>query len=247
MYERWEQICKEIVTNDIKEWKQHPDVYNMIEHLPDWIGNEFLMEIEKKENLDLKILKEISLLNDRFGSKLYEYEYKKEKFYISPTTIRYIFHAVEILNILLKKKLNNITFVEIGGGYGGLALILIYLSKTKKYSIKIDKYIMYELPLVSDLQKVYLDQFDFVSGVVSWKNNVSLGKDIEENNYFLISNYTLSTIDIYKRREYLFNLLPKAMSGYMVWNSSNFEGLPYKRIEKDEYPKTGDNNKIIIL
>jgi hypothetical protein len=246
MYNSWEKTCEDILNNNLKDWKQHPEVYNMIEHLPDWMGANILKEIEKKD-VDLNMLKEISSLNDRFGTKVYDYNYKGEQLRISPTSIRYTHQAIEIISMLQKKNVKVINFLEIGGGYGGLALIIIYLSKTKRFSIAIKKYIMYELNSVSKLQKMYLSQYDFIENTMEWKDSLTYGKDIDINDFFLISNYTLSTLDVDTKKKYLFNLLPKTNGCYMIWNSNNYEGLPFKRKELEEYPKTGDNNKIIII
>jgi hypothetical protein len=90
-------------------------------------------------------------------------------------------------------------------------------------------------------------QYDFIENTIEWKDSLTYGKDLDINDFFLISNYTLSTLDVDTKKKYLFNLLPKTNGCYMIWNSNNYEGLPFKRKELEEYPKTGDNNKIIII
>ena len=243
IYIDWEKTCDEIVITEMKNWKQHPNVFNMLEHLPEWLGKEYLDKLIK-ENVGLDLITEISNINDVDGSNRVEYS---EKVKISPTTIRYLSHSIDILKLLKKKNLSEISIVEIGGGYGGLALIINYLSRKQEYSLKIKKYYIYDLPSVENLQKYYLTRHDFLDGFIEWKDSCTFGSDLKEDDIFLVSNYALSEMNIEYRKKYLENLLPKLMGGYIIWNSQNMEGLPFKRIEKDENPKTGEHNKLILL
>lgn len=244
IYIDWEKTCDEIVITEMKNWKQHPNVVNMLEHLPEWLGKEYLDKLIN-ENVGFDLITEISNINDVDGSNCVEYSQKVK---ISPTTIRYLSHSIDILKLLKKMNLSEISIVEIGGGYGGLALIINYLSRKQEYSLKIKKYYIYDLPSVENLQKYYLSRHDFLDGIIEWKDSCTFGMDLkEEDDIFLVSNYALSEMNIEYRKKYLENLLPKLIGGHIIWNSQNMEGLPFERIEKDENPKTGEHNKIILL
>lgn len=247
IYNEWEMICEEIVSTENKNWKQHPHVFNMLEHVPYWIGKQYLENLVNKENIDVHLVQEISNLNDTDGSNLAEYEIENQKIKISPTTLRYLSHSIDIIKLLKNNNVSIISIVEIGAGYGGLALVFNYLSCKQKYSLKVKKYYIYDLPSVQNLQEYYLGRHDFLDGIVEWKDCFSYGTDLKDENIFLISNYSLSEMKLEYRKKYLYNILPNIMGSYMVWNSTNMEGLPFKRIEKDEDPKTGDNNKVIII
>ena len=93
-----------------------------------------------------------------------------------------------------------------------------------------------------------MSRHDFLDGIIEWKDSCTFGMDLkEEDDIFLVSNYALSEMNIEYRKKYLENLLPKLIGGHIIWNSQNMEGLPFERIEKDENPKTGEHNKIILL
>lgn len=249
IYSDWEKTCDEIVTTNMENWKQHPNVFNMLEHLPVWIGEQYLHNLIKSDNVDLSLIQEISDLNDVNGSNCVEFDIDNQKVKISPTTIRYLSHSIDILNLLKKNNISMISMIEIGAGYGGLALIINYLSRKQKYNVKIKKYYIYDLPLVQNLQKYYLLRHDFLNGFIEWKDSSSFGSDLKENSdeLFLISNYALSEMNIEYRKKYLENILPIISGAYMIWNSPNIEGLPFRRIEKEEIPRTGEHNKIVII
>jgi hypothetical protein len=247
IYDDWEKTCDEIVSTNMTNWKQHPHVFNMLEHLPEWIGKQYLQKL-KNDEIELSLIQEISNLNDVDGSNCVTFEIDDQKVQISPTTIRYLSHAIDILNLLNKNNISMISMVEIGAGYGGLALILNYLSRKQKYNVKIKKYYIYDLPSVQNLQKYYLKRHNFLDGFVEWKDSSTFGSDLKEcNEIFLISNYALSEMNMEYRKKYLENILPMTNGAYMLWNSQDMEGLPFKRVEKEENPKTGEYNKIITL
>ena len=245
IYSDWEKTCEEIVSTNMENWKKHPNVFNMLEHLPEWIGKQYLEKLIVDDKIEISLIQEISNINDVDGSNCIEFEINNQKVKISPTTIRYLSHSVDILNLLKKNNVSDIEIVEIGAGYGGLVLIINYLSRKQKYNLKIKKYYIYDLPSVQNLQKFYLKRHNFLDGFIEWKDSSSFGCDLQ--NVFLISNYALSEMNIEYRKKYLENLLPNINGAYMLWNSSNMEGLPYKRIEKEENPKTGEYNKIVLL
>lgn len=248
IYIDWEKTCDEIVDTKMNNWKQHPHVFNMLEHLPDWIGEQYLQNLIKNEGIEMSLIQEISNLNDVDGSNCVEFTIDNEKVKISPTTIRYLSHSIDILNLLKKNNVSMVSMIEIGAGYGGLALILNYLSRKQKYNVKIKKYYIYDLPSVQNLQKYYLTRHNFLDGFIEWKESSTFGKDLkEEEGLFLISNYALSEMNLEYRKQYLENILPIINGAYMLWNSPNMEGLPFRRIEKEEHPKTGEHNKVITL
>jgi len=249
IYSDWEKTCDEIVATNMINWKQHPSVFNMLEHLPEWLGEQYLQNLVKNVGVEISLIQEISNLNDVDGSNSVEFTIDNQKVKISPTTIRYLSHSVDILNLLKKNNVSIVSMIEIGAGYGGLALIINYLSRKQKYNVKIKKYYIYDLPSVQNLQKYYLKRHNFLDGFIEWKDSSQFGSDLKENidDIFLISNYALSEMNLEYRKKYMENLLPIINGAYMLWNSPNMEGLPFRRTENEENPKTGEHNKIITL
>lgn len=145
---------------------------------------------------------------------------------------------------IISKQLNNVNIVEIGGGYGGLALITLELAKLK--NINIVNYIIYDLPYVTKLQQYYLIKHNVCN--VQWLNCYEFGKDLLNNgNNVIVSCYCISEMLPEYRKKYLQNLLPKSKAAYFVWNWGSKEDLPKIRDERPEIPDTGDKNTIIRL
>jgi len=101
---------------------------------------------------DNKIL-ELILLNDRYGDP-----HKTNihgSIYASPLTLRYIYHGLLIIKYIKDNDIKFLSFVEIGGGYGGLALITSNLCTF--FGIEYNKYYILDLKNVSNFQNKYLE------------------------------------------------------------------------------------------
>lgn len=242
IYKDWCDICLKIVNENIIDWKSKTEVKYMLEHVHFELGKLYLKNL--KDKLSLEIIKELCNENDLFGgTEKYTFS---DNIDASPSTLRYISQAYDILKYISNKQLKSVKLIEIGSGYGGLCLILHRLSK--EFKIKIEKYIIYDLPEVQKLQEYYLSNFADVFGNVQFSDCNTFGEDLEENNNnILISNYALSEIDISFRKKYLRNLLPKLSGFYMIWNSESEEGLPFSINEEPENPQTGFCNKVLWL
>lgn len=239
IYAEWSSICLNIVSNKIDEFKQLNEVQYMLEHVSKEHGKIYFDNL-LKDGFDKEYLCYLSLLNDKHGSVKEEYD----NILVSPSTIRYARHAFDICNLIQTKNLSNVSIVEIGGGYGGLCLILSDM--LQKNNIKLDKYHILDLPEVQKLQEYYLN------GAIPqlyFNNCMQFGSDINDDNLILVSCYAVSEMNIEYRLNYLKNLLPKVQGMYLLWNSENVDGLPFKALTKMkiEDPLTGPNNSVISL
>jgi hypothetical protein len=244
IYSTWENICDNIVSNKLTNWKNKYEVKYMLEHVAKHFG-EIYLENLIKDGVSIDTIKELCLINDKFGGSEPE-NFEKYNLNVTPASLRYCRHAFDICNLILQKNLNKeVNIIEIGGGYGGLCIILLRLAK--KMNINIKNYYIYDLDKVQKLQKYYLSNF-FIDDKVIWMNSNSFGCDFfsnELNNNILISNYCLSEIPIEYKDKYLKNLLPKVNGGYFAWNSNDKTNLPENYKEETENPQTAINNKII--
>jgi len=243
VYIKWNNISKKIVNNEIISWKKHIDVIYMLEHTNEIFGKIYLELLKKDFMIDF--IKDIIFENDKYGDPE-KYYFIEDNFEASPSSLRYLYQANEILKLIKSKNLKDLKIVEIGGGYGGLCLITHLLFK--KFNINIDKYVIYDLKEIQNLQKYYLNNFNYIENIV-WNDSNTFGEDLKDDNYILVSNYALSEIDIEYRLKYLKNLLPKVSSSFMIWNSDNIKGLEsVLNIKQDiEYPQTGLCNTIITF
>jgi hypothetical protein len=188
------------------------------------------------KKLNRSDINHICLLNDCIGYRIISSP--------TPSSLRYLYHALCIYEHIKSKNLSEVSILEIGGGYGAETIMIDQLFKLLG-GIKITKYIIIDLPGVQILQKWYLSQFN-LSFPVEWKDCENFGKDVEED-VFLISCYALGEFTNDIKDKYLDNILPKLCGGFLLWNSvSNTERLPSRK-EEPEYPQTGIANKVITF
>ena len=131
----------------------------------------------------------------------------------SPSNIRYLFHALLSANHMKKYDVKNI--VEIGGGYGGLCFYLFNICRL--FDIPIESYTMIDLEDPVRLQEKYLNKIGDFNDKVVFLNNNNYDSHLNEN-YFLVSTYSIGEIEQGERNKYKKNLLPKCSHGFVVWN-----------------------------
>jgi len=184
-------------------------IYNQVlEHVSESDGWKYKKEIEKlfiekglgKYKSKLYLL---ASLNDSIGNPR---RYSFDERLISPTSLRYMKVTLDILNLLNGEKINNI--VEIGGGYGGQALMLSLLFVQK------GSFTIFDLPEVNKLINKFT-KLTFIDSLVNTKNFVD-----EEINYDLfISNYALSELSRKNADLYLKKVLSRSKHGYITFNN----------------------------
>lgn len=204
--------------NDIKKSTfKHNNHYNIIlEHVTYNNGLEYLNEIKTKfksfyDEFKNKLI-ELCNNNDKYGSP--RIGHFDDFTTCSPSNLRYILHSLLIIKYIKECNLNNINFIEIGAGYGGLCYYIYNIAEL--YNIKINSYSIFDLPQVNNLIKLYLN-------VLLPNININLCditnfKNLKDNS-FLISNYAFSEITEIKRKEYTDLVLNKYVShGFLTWN-----------------------------
>jgi hypothetical protein len=221
MYNNYISFAKSVNKNNIQhiEFKKNSQYNAILEHVSFELGKEYLMLIENEfDNITFDNINDFVKINDKYGNpKLENFVNKDGKNVISSaTSLRYIYHSLLILEHYKKSKLSSI--VEIGCGYGGLFLAINYFSKL--LSIKIDNYHLIDLPDICNLIYLYLElnkeniQINF-----SLYNCNEYGKNINENNLFLISNYCFTEIEDEHRKNYIKYLFDKIQNGLICWQT----------------------------
>ena len=151
--------------------------------------------------------------NDEHGNPLrFEYPGVQNTLLLSPTTLRYIYFGKEMVDEMLKNKLDNIHIIEIGGGYGGQAYILDVLCRF--FNIRISSYCLLDHPSVCTLQLKYLNM------LLPDVKNVFLPAptNVEEIDY-CISNYCFGEITKSIQDFYWTTIVEKAKHGFMIYNT----------------------------
>jgi hypothetical protein len=237
MYNNYLNYIKEICqTNNLTTFKSNNYYRDILEHVSNEVGDEYLKLIQDKTKISNEEIKSFCSLNDSVGCPLkFSYEIGE----ISPTSLRYIYHSHLILSYLSFLNLDSNDIVEIGGGYGGLCLALKKFAPL--YNIKINSYTIIDFDDVIKLQEKYhkivnCDDVNYIS-------SNTFGSSLDKNNLFLISNYAFSEINRDIQNKYIEKLFPKVLHGFMCWNFIDLYNFGFKIERLDiEEPMTGDKN-----
>lgn len=171
---------------------------------------------------------------------------------VSGSSLRYLKVYFEIEQIFGKNSISTVS--EIGGGYGGQALIFDSLS------CKPIKYYIFDLPIVCELCKKFLNNFYLNGSFVASDINMCDGSREYD---LVISNYAFSELPRNLQEIYLRKVILKSSRGYLTMNTGLVDSESYsssssrftssellnripgsKIIEED--PLTGRNNYILI-
>lgn len=242
MYDRYINYVKDIVKRkDLSSFKSNGAYRDILEHVGDALGNQYLKCIREKTTFSTEDIAVFCAINDAHGGPM------KSNFILgkdgrtmrtSPSNFRYILQAYLILKHFQKVNGGNLrTIVEIGGGYGGLALAISYFSKY--FDVKIDTYNIIDLEDITGLQSLYLENQSLKFNV-QYHSSDTYGAEVEaEAGAFLISNYCFSEIDKVHQEKYIKTLFPKVKHGFMVWNHIPLYDFGIGELEvEEEYPQT---------
>ena len=175
-------------------FKSNNDYCNILEHVSLEHGNDYLNLILNEFNfIDKTNIIDFCKINDNYGSPRLFYISKEDlQLYCSPTSLRYIYHALIILKYLKETNCKNI--VEVGCGYGGLCLSINYFMKF--FNITIDNYNIIDLKEPCNLIKQYLDLHkDNIHTNIILHDSSTYGSNVNNNDLFFISNYCYTEIE----------------------------------------------------
>lgn len=205
-------------------FKNNPYYMGILEHVSSELGQKYLNLI-KTDFPDLSDDHIIGFvqLNDTYGSpQKINYNLNiTRQIQCSPTSLRYIYHAMTILDHYKKTGCKNIC--EVGCGYGGLCLAINYFSKI--LNVAIDNYNLIDLPEVCNLINAYLNvHSQHINATLSIHSSATYGENVSDDKLFFISNYCYTEID--QNHNYMYSniLLPKTSSGFIVWQNGGNNG-----------------------
>ena len=249
MYSNYQSFVSNI-KDELFNFKSNGVYNHILEHVSFEQGKQYIYFIQKyieenSLNVNFKNKNDYLLLNDKYGSpSKYEYNYNNEKIICSPSSLRYVLHALLILSHIKSVNLNKI--VEVGCGYGGLFLAINHFSKI--LNITIEKYYMIDLPEIGGLIQNYLKKLENdIDIIYSIHSAYDYGRDILDENLFFISNYCFTEIEELHRNNYINNLFPKISNGFIIWQTvfklpiSSVDTIGKKVIKLEpEYPQTAN-------
>lgn len=213
------------------KFKSDRQYMTVLEHVTPELGQQYLDLITTEfSTVDFKSIISYVMRNDKYGGTVaHEFYFNGKRFVSSPTTLRYIYHALMILKHYESGTCKNI--VEVGCGYGGLFLAIDYFSNL--HNICIEKYHIVDMQEPLTLISAYLQLHEHTTSINMTTHDASTyGANIVDNDLFFISNYCYTEISTLHNQKYSEILIPKITNGFIVWqNGGNQNAYPIEKCE----------------
>jgi hypothetical protein len=231
-YVRYTQYIRSILQNmNISEFKRNLAYTYMLEHVSPALGQQYLAII-RASGVSTDEIAGYCSKNDRVGSPVL---FRYGELNVSPSSLRYICHALLILGHCKRIGVLSPSLVEVGCGYGGLALAIDHFSSS--FGVTVKSYTMIDLEAPSNLQKVYLSSHSTLFPI-SFKHADAHGSDVDGTNNFLISCYCFSEISSLDQQKYVATLFPKCSHGFILWNNIKLYDFGKQVTVEEETPLT---------
>lgn len=246
MYAKYVRVVENELKRNPHEWtfKRNADYRRTLEHVSYDQGLSYLKVVNEKFGSffgqNHEIIKNCINLNDSIGKPLQREFQHSGLDPCSPTNLRYLLHSLLILSHIKDLGMHCAKVVEIGGGYGGLCLFLHHLAPL--FEIRLDSYVIFDLPAVAQLQKAVLNTLG-ITEVKTLSETTNAGEHLSGDS-FLISNYAFSEISSPLRAQYENDVIkPYVSHGFLTWNFIpvyNFVDVAIS-VER-EHPSTSPKN-----
>jgi|694.fasta_scaffold47402_5 hypothetical protein len=247
-YSDYSAVCVEAATdnNTFSTFKRNNSYRAILEHTSYEQGMGYLRLLEEHP-LYNDIPWDKILTNDSIGSPITSKYIINEKLVdISPSTLRYVFYAIETLTYTKENGVLEPNIIEIGGGYGGQCFISSLISPL--LDVKIKNYAILDLHGPVMLTNKYLQSQ--IPGTAFRAYTLQEIEVPKKPNNFLISNYAFAEFDDHVRGLYIEHVIKNTALGYIAWNSD----VPFDHFfstcetaVKEETPNTGHFNKILTF
>ncbi len=158
----------------------------------------------------------------------------------SPSNLRYLYHALRVLRHAQALGLADLRVVELGGGYGGLALYVSRLAPL--FGVAVGDYVIVDVPEAGALQAAYARALALPLRTADGLSAAALEGAFRPDDgapRFLVSNYAFSEFDAETRAWYEARLVRKCTHGFLVWNfATPLVGVAEKPLGGPLYPFT---------
>jgi hypothetical protein len=238
-----EIACRDSITFDkFRSCKEYKEI---LEHVSPWQGRQYIEWVFDQgysRTWIRNVKTELQQFSEIGGPQKYYFFGIGN---VSPTFFRYLKVHCELTNLF--GNLDQKSICEIGGGFGGQAVLTSKLSQLSGYCI-------YDLPSVTQLQRKFVGFFCNSDSLVEWRD----GKEpTPSKGDLIISNYAFSELTRPMQEIYIERVIANYPMGYITWNDLSertLGGLSIMEFCKiipnvtviDENPSTSRNNKILF-
>lgn len=241
-------VCELAVCNDeyFNSFKSDRSFTTILEHTSEEFSRSFLSRaiVEYKDKINLIDWDKVSE-NDSVGTPiLLEYpEIPCNNKLFSPSTIAYVFKALEILQHMKDSSLNNLDVLEIGGGYGGQCKMVIDLAPL--FDININSYTLIDLYWPNELQRKYLENLGYTDKIKYFSYEELRDDDVKIPPFnYLISIYALGEF-MPEVQQFYVDKMVSFPYHYLVWNTPQIHERFLLSDIEEERPRTGPFNVLI--
>ena len=250
-YQEHHQYLYQLQDQPPTEWqfKQHPNYCQILEHISKDQGQQYLSQIETLfPHISFEQIRDYVNANDKYGGAV-KHIYTTQSLrllYCSPSSLRYIFQALMVLDAYRETDCTHM--VEVGAGYGGLCLAIQMLAPSMLDPINSFKqYDMMDLPascvLIRDYLALHSEHLPILYTVHAQYSNFNN----EQHKTFFISHFCFSELSESEQSRYRDEVIRSCTHGMLTWQTcfgddvSCVEILLGKSVTTcvEEYPQTG--------
>ncbi len=204
--------CKNAVLDDnvFEKFKSLKEYQHILEHTSVSQGaiyREEILRIISTNKLNKKEIIEKSKINDKLGTP--DLSYFEDFDLISPSTLRYLLFVLRIKTAINLSRVD--TFLDIGGGYGGMSLLVNSI-------LECDKIILNDLKEALELQQKYLNQHG-IKAIVAENIEEIANQEID----LCVSTFAFSELTKQQRKNIIEKIFPNCKIIYLVCNFINTE------------------------
>lgn len=244
--------CEEAVNSSqaFNTFKSDRRFTTILEHTAIDNSHQFMNQIistytDYAKLIDWKLVKQ----NDLLGSAhIIEYPQLEsvvalDDYLFSPSTVAYVFKALDILNHIQQSKLNSVDILEIGGGYGGQCKMVVDLSPL--FDININSYTLIDLYWPNELQRKYLESLGYTDKIKYFSYEELRDDDVKIPPFnYLISIYALGEF-MPEVQQFYVDKMVSFPYHYLVWNTPQIHERFLLSDIEEERPRTGPFNVLI--
>lgn len=235
-----------------EQWtfKRNPVYQAILEHVSTEQGAAYLSHAHNLPHWGMRartLLCETAMANDRLGSPI-KADYPSLGIFCSPTNLRYLCQALEILDCIERLGLDEVHVLEIGGGYGGLALYLHAFAALAR--VNLIRHTIIDVPEAGAIQGRFCREQGTPVRVVNATASDAVNRAMQAPwppDRFLVSAYGFSEFSASIRDWYQDNVVRHCRHGYLVWNMIPVYPIAEGQTDEPEIPLTGPGNRLVCF